>query len=215
MPLWLSKIQGRTLVRHLCGAEMPIAARRRKPGVSYLKRILNPRPGRTLVAFVSPQGRRFVDGYAQAVQMGRHRRDCRDTTLVKAVPRHKFKRSYASVVITSVVPNRDGPNHDRPSSRRANTDGARSRNAVPSTDMRHSTDTDADSRSSKRGKPAAGEAVRCRPRVAAGSRRGRRRKRQLVPTRRRRQLGHIRAFSWCCSHSIAGIEMTLVGMNPR
>ena len=138
----------------------------------------------------------------------RHHLPCtnRDTTLVNAVPRHK---------LTSVVPNRDGPIHDRPSSRRANTDGARSRNAVPSTDMRRSMDTDADSRNSRRGKLAAGEAVRCRPRVAAGSRRGRRRKRQLVPTRRRRQLGHIRAFSWCCSHSIAGIEMTLVGMNRR
>jgi hypothetical protein len=162
---------------------MPIAARRRKPGVSYLKRILNPRPGRTLVAFASPQGRQFVDGYAQAVQMGWHRPGLSRHHLCEGVPRHNFKQSYASVVITSVVPNRDGPNHDRPSSRRANTDGASSRNAVPNTVMRRSKDTGADSRSSKRGKPAAGEAVRCRRRVAAGSRRGRRRKRQLVSFR--------------------------------
>jgi hypothetical protein len=159
--------------------------------------------------------RRFVGRDARREQMGWHRKHYRDTTVVKAVPRHEFKRSYASVVITSAVPNRDGPNHDRPSSRRANTDGASSRNAVPSTDMRRSTDTDADSRSSKRGKLAAGEAVRRRLRVAADNRRGRRWKRQLVQTRRRRQLGHIRAFSWCCSDSIAGIEMALVRMNHR
>jgi hypothetical protein len=108
---------------------------------------------------------------------GWRRHEYRDTTLVKVVPRHEFKRSYASVVITSVVPNRDGPNHHRPSSRRANTDGASSRNAVPNTDMRRNTDTGADSRSSKRGKLAAGAAVRRRLRVAGGNRRGRRRKR--------------------------------------
>jgi hypothetical protein len=106
--------------------------------------------------------------------------DYRDTTIVKAVPRQEFKRSYASVVITSVVPNRDGPNHDHPNIRRANTVGASSRSAVPRTGMRRSTDTGADSRSSKRGKLAAEEAVRRRLRVAADNRRGRRRKRQLV-----------------------------------